>query len=148
MRHDLRCVRAKRKSQPLCCFMGEKRAEISVINAFFHIASLIHLEEKNIFESVFCRRLRGVAETRGVKVRSNFFAAPQLCAQTCWDLQGAVSLCFVSLRLRHKCAQRSGKFHSLSELCGSSDTHDRRPRRPFGVIRSYLFRNYKICGSK
>lgn len=98
-------------------------------------------EKNNLFESLVCRRLRGEAETRGVKVRSNFLAAPQLCAQTCWDLQGAVSLCFVSLLLRHNCAHRPGKFHSLSELRGSSVTHDRRPRRASAVIRSYLFRN-------
>lgn len=110
------------------------------------VASLFPSERKknNLFESPFCRRLRGVAATRGVKVRSNFFVASQLCAQTCWDLQGAVSLCFVSLLLRHSCAQRPGKFHSLSEPNGSSGTHHRRLRRPFGVIRSYYFRNYTI----
>lgn len=82
--------------------------------------------------------------TRGVKVRSNPFAAPQVCAQTCWDPQGAVALCFVSLLLRHNCAQRPGKFHSLSGLEGSGDTHDRKLSRAFGVIKSYLLGNYKI----
>lgn len=114
------------------------RAEIGVRNALFHTASTVTLrEKKNFFEFVFCRRLRGVAETRGVKVRSNFVAAPQLCARTCWDLQGAVSLCFVSMLLRHNCAQRPGKFHRLSELRGSSDTHDTRPRRCLGGMSSY-----------
>lgn len=99
---------------------------------------LLHSEKKkkNFFEFVSCRRLRGVAETRGVKVRSNFVAAPQLCARTCWDLQGAVSLCFVSVLLRHSCAQRPGKSHRLSELRGSSDTHDTRPRRCLGAMSS------------
>lgn len=148
-RHDLPCVKTKRTSQPSCCFMKKHtRAEIGVINAVFHILQLHcstqrerERERENTTYSNLCRRLRGVAETRGVKVRSNFFAAPQLCAQTCWDLQGAVSLCFVSLLLRHSCAQRPGKFHRLSEPDGSSGTHR---RRAFGGIRSYYFRNYKI----
>lgn len=141
MRRDLRCGKTKRKSQPSCCFMEKKtharrnRCEKRALSHSFHCYTL--RKKKNFFEFVFCRRLRGVAETRGVKVRSNFVAAPQLCARTCWDLQGAVSLCFVSMLLRHNCAQRPGKFHRLSELRGSSDTHDTRPRRCLGGMSSY-----------
>lgn len=107
------CPQTKQKSQPLCCFRKTRRRKTRP-STHLHRPTQRKITENNLFVSI--------AATRGVNVRSNFVAAPQLCAQTCWDLQGARCLCFVSLLPRHRCAHRPGTFHSLSELKPATPT--------------------------
>lgn len=65
-----------------------------------------------------CSRLKKQGATGSLRSQTEvkLFAAPQLWAQTCWDLQKATeSLCFVSL-LQHTCRRIDllQSFHRLS----------------------------------
>lgn len=120
VRHDLLLSGNKKKKEVTAFILlfGNTQTEIGEINALFHLSSLFN-SKKNTWSELFESILPPFTTSScnpGSQSEVKLFRSPAALRPNVSGSAGAVCLCFVSLLLRHSCAQRPGTFHSLSEL--------------------------------